>query len=197
MPVPPKPPPGADGGTGKSSRFVALLRAVNVGGRTVKMDALRKLFVDLGFSNVETFIASGNVIFEARKADAQALECEIEAGLKESLGFEVPTFVRTAAELAEVDGHRPFELSENDALYIAFLRSLPTGEIASRIVNLRTEFDEFHVHGREIYWLCRTKISDSKVTGAILERAAGMPATSRNSTTIRKLAAKYPPLSAP
>ena len=174
-------------------RHVALLRAINVGGRTVKMDALRLLFEQMGFTSVETFIASGNVIFDARGA-ATALEGRIERGLRQALGYEVGTFVRTPAELAEIARYEPFAADAVGAalaLHVLFLKA-PPGDTARRaLAALRTETDDFHAHGREAYWLVRTRLSDSKITGARLERALGGPATARNVTTVRKLAAKY------
>jgi Protein of unknown function (DUF1697) len=87
-------------------RFVAFLRAINVGGRNVTMAALRAQFEALGFSNVETFIASGNVIFEAASRDSAALHRKIEAHLAKSLGHEVSTFVRTDATSTSRSGRR-------------------------------------------------------------------------------------------
>ena len=75
--------------------YIAFLRAINVGGRTVKMDRLRGLFEQVGYADVETFIASGNVIFRSPAEDTQALERQIEAHLAASLGYEVAAFVRT------------------------------------------------------------------------------------------------------
>ena len=83
-------------------RYIAFLRAINVGGHTVKMDALRVLFESLGFINVETFIASGNVLFETPDGDPQEMETKIEACLRSALGYEVATFIRTRAELAAI-----------------------------------------------------------------------------------------------
>ena len=176
-------------------RFIAFLRAINVGGHTVKMDHLRKLFESLGFSNVETFIASGNVIFESPDTDAQALEKQIESHLQTSLGYAVATFIRSEEELAAIANYKPFPAAELDAtgnaLYIAFLAAPPTGEARQKLMAFRTEVDDFHVHEREVYWLCRTMMSRSTFSGALLEKTLGMPATMRNATTVRKLAAKY------
>ena len=91
------------------TRYVAFLRAINVGGRRVKMDHLRKLFEALGTSNVETFIASGNVIFDSEADDPRVLERKIEDHLQESLGYEVATFVRSTSELAGIARYRPFD----------------------------------------------------------------------------------------
>ncbi len=77
------------------TRTIAFLRAINVGGHTVKMDVLRRHFELLGYTDVETFIASGNVIFTAPSHNAQMLEMTIENKLREALGYEVATFLRT------------------------------------------------------------------------------------------------------
>jgi uncharacterized protein (DUF1697 family) len=176
-------------------RYIAFLRAINVGGHTVKMDDLRASFEALGFTNVATFIASGNVIFESRATNAQALEQQIERHLRQSLGYDVTTFIRSPSELAAVASYQPFPAADLAAagasLYIAFLKASPTGEAQQKLLAFRTEIDDFHSHGREVYWLCRTRMSDSTFSGALLEKTIGMPATMRNVTTIKKLAAKY------
>ena len=177
-------------------RYIALLRAINVGSHKVKMDRLRKLFESLGLSNVETFIASGNVIFDSPAEDGRTLEKQIEDCLRKSLGFEVATFVRSASELETIAGYRPFmppEFSaEGNSLYIAFLSDPPSGEAQQRLMAFRSEVDNFRVHGREVYWLCRKRMSESAFSGTLLEKTIGMPATMRNATTVKKLAAKYP-----
>lgn len=178
-----------------SQRYVAFLRAINVGKRQVKMDRLRAIFQEAGFTDVETFIASGNVIFTAPAQDGRALERRIEGVLKDALGFEVETFLRTPAELDAIAGYRPFgDEGDTHTMYVNFLYEPRPADAAERLTALRTEVDEFHVHGREFYWLARKKVSESLVTGPMMARAIGkVPSTNRNVTTVRKLAAKYPP----
>ncbi len=176
-------------------RYIAFLRAINVGGHgVVKMDFLRGLFETLGFSNVETFIASGNVVFESKSKDARALEREIEKSLREALGYEVATFVRTCAELAAVAGYEPFgrkEVEEAAALNVGFLADAPDEESCRKLLALRTEIDDFHVRGREIYWLCRRSQSRSKISDAVIERALGRKSTLRGANTIKKMAERF------
>ena len=178
------------------TRYVAFLRAINVGGRRIKMDHLRGLFESLGFAYVETYIASGNVIFDSPAEDTRTLEKMIEDHLLGSLGFEVTTFVRSATELAVIAGHRPFGSSDMDmegtSLYLAFLQAPPSAEAVEKLMIYRTEVDDFAVRGREVYWLCRKKMSESSFSGALLEKTMGMPATVRNATTVEKLVTKYP-----
>jgi uncharacterized protein (DUF1697 family) len=83
-------------------RYVALLRAINVGGHVVKMDRLRTVFEALRFGRVETFIASGNVLFDSGESDTAALEQMIETRLEKELGYEVTTFLRRPAELSTI-----------------------------------------------------------------------------------------------
>jgi uncharacterized protein (DUF1697 family) len=178
-------------------RYIALLRAINVGGHTVKMEKLRQLFGELEFAGIETFIASGNVIFEAPETDAPALERRIEGHLHSALGYAVATFLRTTADLAAVAAYQPFPPADIDAedttLYIGFLPGPPSAAARTRLLALGTATDTFHVHKCELYWLCRTRLSDSSITGARLEKTLGLPTTLRNVSTVRKLAAKYPP----
>ncbi|HEU4323279.1 MAG TPA: DUF1697 domain-containing protein [Roseiflexaceae bacterium] len=174
-----------------AQRYVAFLRAINVGGHTVKMDRLRALFAEQGFANVSTFIASGNVLFDGPAGDATALERQIERHLRQTLGYEVDTFLRTPAEVAAVAAHRPFgegREAAGDTLYIAFLGSTPDEAAVQRLLALRNEVDDFHIHGREVYWGCRRTVSTSTFSPAKLEKILGMAATLRNATTVRKLA---------
>jgi len=176
-------------------RYVAFLRAINVGGHVVTMDRLRGAFEALDLARVETFIASGNVIFESRAA-AATLERRIEAHLHRELGYEVATFLRTDAEVAAVAACRPFPaaaLAAAAALNVAFLAAPPGAGARRALAELETDVDAFHLDGREVYWMCRRKQSESKFSNAVLERRLALSATLRNITTVRKLAAKYPP----
>lgn len=174
-------------------KYVALLRAINVGGHTVKMDHLRSLFEAMGLAKVETFIASGNVIFDSRSKDTLTLERKIEKHLQAELGYEVKTFVRTIAELAAVANYKPFSDSELDThtLYIGFIAESPGAAAKQKLLSFRSEVDALHVHGSEVYWLCRTGMMDSLFSMALAEKLLGLRVTFRNSTTVRKLAAKY------
>ena len=127
------------------SRLIAFLRAINVGGHTVKMDHLRQLFESLGFSDVETFIASGNVVFQATSENAEILGRKIEAGPREGLGYDFATFIRTEAELAAISDYEPFppaELAGAEALNIAFLTGPPDEQSAEKLMTLRTQIDD-------------------------------------------------------
>ena len=173
-------------------KHIALLRAINVGGHTVKMDQLRSLFEVLSLDNVSTFIASGNVLFESSTRAAGGLERKIERHLEQSLGYEVATFLRTPSELAATIEHAAFSASvvrNAHALWIGFLKQPPAAQELERLMALACKTDDFRVHGREIHWLRRATTSEAMITGAAVERALGAPMTARNVTTVRKLAA--------
>ncbi len=175
-------------------RYIAFLRAINVGGHTVKMDALRGLFESLGFSNVETFIASGNVLFDAPSKDSGILEKKIESKLRETLGYDVATFIRTETELKAIANYKAFAQSQLDvatAFNVAFLKESLDDNSNQKVMALQTDIDNFYIHGRELYWLCQKKQSNSTFSNAVLEKTLGRPSTIRGVNTIQKIAAKY------
>jgi uncharacterized protein (DUF1697 family) len=175
-------------------RLIAFLRAINVGGHTVKMDELRRLFEALGLKGVETFIASGNVIFTTPARDIDAMQRRIENHLGASLGYEVKTFLRTDAEMAVIAQYKPFTGSQRrtaGALCVGFLAEpLGTGGKKS-LMALRTDIDDFHVTGREIWWLCKKGQSESTFSNNVFEKALKCRATFRGVRTVQKLAEKY------
>ena len=172
------------------ARYIAFLRAINVGGRVVKMERLRVLFEALEFDRVETFIASGNVIFEA-PGNAVALERAIQASLEKALGYTVGTFLRTPGELEQAIGGSPFKDETPGGLYVGFGSRAFSPVAGARMKALETDVDRFAVNGREVYWRGLNGLGQSKVTGAAVERALGAPVTFRSITTLRKLASKY------
>jgi uncharacterized protein (DUF1697 family) len=177
-------------------RLIAFLRAINVGGHTVTMDKLRKEFEALGLKDVETFIASGNVIFTPRSLDVAALEKKIEARLRASLGYEVATFVRTDAEVAAIAHCQPFKAAQIDsagAFCVGFLAGPLDAAGARALMTFRTEIDDFQTKGREIYWLCRKRQSESTFSNANMERKLKIRSTFRGINTVVRLAAKHGP----
>ena len=172
------------------TRYVALLRAINVGGHTVKMDRLRVLFEELDLTRVETFIASGNVLFDARGRATPALEVRIERQLAAALGYPVATFLRPLASLAGIARDNPFDAADGHTVYVGFLKCAPPAEGVRTLMSLESASHAFQVNGSEVYWLSRIRTSDSKISGSTFEKALGGPATFRNMTTVRKLAEK-------
>ena len=175
-------------------RYVAFLRAVNVGGRIVKMDELRGLFTEAGLSEVESFIASGNIIFSATARATAPIEQRVEAHLKRALGYDVPTLVRSTAEVATAAARAPFpdeDVAKAGAFVAAFLRAPLDAAGTQGLSGLASPLDRFALHGREVYWLSTPRQSETTLTLAKFERAVGRIATMRAMTSLKKLAAKH------
>jgi uncharacterized protein (DUF1697 family) len=175
-------------------RHVALLRGINLGKRRPPMARLKALFEELGFAAVETFIASGNVIFSSRAADSGKLESRIAGHLEASLGYGVDAFVRTLDEIAAIGRGQVFEEDgmEGITIHVGFLQRELAGDTARKLAAIRTKEDEFRVVGREYYWLCRVRTPDSKAWALPEMRALRLPtSTMRNLSSIRKLVARH------
>ena len=176
-------------------RYIAFLRAINVGGHVVRMERLREIFESLSLKSVETFIASGNVIFQSPAKEAGKLEKKIGQALQKELGFAVRTFIRSDSEVAAIAEYQPFSGAEElpqATLFVGFMSELPPEETAARLIGASTEIDQFHLIGRELYWRCRGKSNESPFSGPKLEKMLGAATTLRNMNTVRRLAAKYP-----
>jgi uncharacterized protein (DUF1697 family) len=174
------------------TRYVAFLRAINVGSHLVKMDRLRAIFEAIGVSNVSTFIASGNVLFDTKKSPAP-LEAIVEKTLRAELGYEVATMIRRLDEVSAVVSHVEKQKLVPEAgvmLYVGFLKATPTAAAAQSVAAMSNDIDTLAVHQRELYWRCRKTFSQSTVTGAKLEKLLGVPATVRNFTTVQRLASR-------
>ncbi len=178
-----------------NTRYIAFLRGINVGGHRVKMADLAELFAELGFANVTTFIASGNVIFDANVKEAAGIERQIERHLELSLGYEAPTFVRTPTELADAIAGTPFASTDGvknkHNIHIGFLRESLGKEATRKLMSLAGAMDDFKVIGREFYWLCRGSTMESPVGWPVVAKTVGMPSTMRNLTMLRKLASIF------
>jgi uncharacterized protein (DUF1697 family) len=177
-------------------RLIAFLRAINVGGHVVTMDKLRQQFEALGLEDVETFIASGNVVFTAPKGDRAALEKKIEARLRKSLGYEVATFVRTCDEVAAVAGCRPFpaaQMNDEATVYVGFIERPLNAADTRAVMTFKTDVDDFCVKGREVYWLRKTRLTDSPFKYVSLEKKQKTRCTFRGINTVVRLAAKHGP----
>jgi uncharacterized protein (DUF1697 family) len=175
------------------SHTIAFLRAINVGGHIVTMERLRGLFEELGLQGVETFIASGNVSFDGGKWNEAGLRKLIERHLQESLGYEVVAFLRRDRELEKLVKECPFSEGEVDAakaLNVALLHAPLTVEAEARLQTRGTEVDAFRAKGREVWWLCQMKQSESKFSNTVFEKTLGLKTTFRGFSTLQRLAAK-------
>jgi len=177
------------------SQLFAFLRAINAGpGRVVKMSVLRQTFESLGFSGVTTFLGSGNIVFETTAKNVGRLEKTIEGGLRGALGYSVPVFIRTHAELRKIAALERFDkaaTADTDLNIILLTHHLDHND-RTKLMALATETDRFRVHGREVYWWRRKKPGTSLFSNVPLAKVLSEPFTIRSTNTIRRLIAKWP-----
>ena len=176
-----------------TTTYIAFLRGINVGGHQVKMDRLRELFGGLGFTKVRTYIQTGNVFFESDESDRAELAARIEQQLLRELGYAVPAFVRTVAELAACVEAAPFkdmEATEDTRHLILFLSApLPAG-LKLPLASARDEFTILAVTPGEAFVLLRRLQGKTGNVVQFIEKGFGVTASSRfYHTTLKILAA--------
>ncbi|MGA8745003.1 MAG: DUF1697 domain-containing protein [Solirubrobacterales bacterium] len=178
-------------------RYVAFLRGMNLGGRRIKNDELRARIEQLGFVEVATFRASGNVIFAVggdESDDEVALAEAVEVGLSEALGYEVPTFLRSAAEMGEIRSQEPFDASLLAAsagkLQVSILASAPDTAVSEEVLAMASSEDRLSIHGRELYWLPSGGLLDSSLDLKAIDAMLGL-STRRTKGTVDQIATKY------
>jgi uncharacterized protein (DUF1697 family) len=167
-----------------STTYVALLRGVNVGGKNiVAMSELRGLFDDRGYSNVRTFIQSGNVLFDSTREPAASL---LESAILERCGVTTNVIIRSAVELRVVLDHNPFEVSESTALYVGFLGVPPDPKVLEGLDVERFVGERLVVIGAEFFLHLPRGAGNAKLP-SYLARQLKVPFTIRNWNTLLRL----------
>lgn len=174
--------------------YVAFLRGMNLGKRRIKNDELRAEFEQLGFGGVATFRASGNVVFESGEEDEEALTATIESGLGAALGYDVPVFLRSAAEVAAVAAQEPFDpelvAASKGKLQVLLLLAKPPAPARKKALALAGDQDLLAIEGRELYWLPSGGVLESELDQKAIAAALGLT-TTRTMGTVEQIAAKY------
>ena len=174
-----------------STRYVAFLRGINVGGRVkVGMADLRVMLADLGYRDVATLLQSGNAVLTAA-AKPDEVAAAIERQLHADTGLTVKCVVRTTSELKTVLARDPYEGRANDpARYVvAFMDKAPSKANIASIDPATFMPDEFRIIGREAYIWCPGGLRDTKLTAPNFEKKLGVVATARNWNTCQKVLA--------
>lgn len=171
-------------------KYVAFLRAINVGGNAIiRMADLKKMFEVAGLENVQTYIQSGNVIFESEEG-TDSLAKQIERQLEKAAKYKIEVFVRTMREVKSIMKKSPFRAKDGEIVYVTFLNTKPGQQSQQALLNHKSDADDFAFKGREVYTLRRDR-EKSVFSNNLLEKILKMPATSRNLTTITKIVEKY------
>lgn len=173
------------------TRYISLLRGINVGGhKKIVMTDLKLLYETLGFTAIQTYIQSGNLIFAAETRSTAMLAQQIEQAIAQQYGFEVIVIVLTAEELQSAAQSNPFQLegiTESDQLLLVFLSQIPLPDHVANIDHNAYLPDRFALVGSQIYLYCPNGYGQTKLSNDFFERKLRLKATTRNSNTIAKL----------
>ncbi len=172
--------------------YISMLRAVNVGGQNkIPVVELKRLYQALNFANVETYIQSGNLVFDSDNQDAAYVTNLIETQLEEAYGSKIAVFVRDAADFRRILNSNPFLMGRNESplfLHVTFLYSIPRPSQWDQLKAPEgTNGDEFFPGMQEVYLFCPNGYGRTKLNNTFLERQLGMTATTRNWNSVQAL----------
>lgn len=173
------------------TKFVALLRGINVSGqKQIKMSELKSLFEDLNFTKVQTYIQSGNVIFESNTNDKISLGGKIEKKIKEKFGFDVKVILKTCAELEYILNNNPFlkkQKTNPDSVYVTFLSEEPSSINVKKLKEVNYNSEEYFIDGKTIYVFLPNSYGKAKLNNNFFESKLKVQTTTRNWKTVNKL----------
>jgi len=171
--------------------YISILRGINVSGHNlIKMDALRKLYENLGFQNVTTYVQSGNVVFTGDEIDVNESGQRISQQIEKDFGYEVPVIVLTLSKLKQVIDTNPF-LKDNNIdiayLHVTFLSSIPDHYDHKIIEDKKQGEEEISFSDNAVYLYCPNGYGRTKLTNNFLESKLKVGATTRNWKTTTEL----------
>lgn len=154
------------------------------------MEDLRKMLDGIGYKNIQTYIQSGNVIFQSKESDREIIQQSIKNGIEEKFGFDVPVIVKDLDGLKKTIKQNPFikdKSKDVSYLHITFLSEVPDGKNANKLKELDFKPVEFHISEDAVYLYCPESYSSSKLTNGFIESRLKVTATTRNLKTAFKL----------
>jgi uncharacterized protein (DUF1697 family) len=171
--------------------YISMLRGINVGGhKKIKMDVLKQLYVELGYINVQTYIQSGNIIFQTQDTDTADLEKRISKQILKVIGLEVPVLVLKLDEMKRIVENNPFILdsTKNTAsFHVTFLSAIPDTISVEKLKSTDYGEDHFEQLDKVIYVYCPTGYGTTKLTNTFFENKLKVTATCRNWKTVNEL----------
>jgi uncharacterized protein (DUF1697 family) len=167
--------------------YIALLRGINVSGkRLIKMEALKTLCTSLGFENVQTYIQSGNIVFQSAQKKTAVLQDTLSNAIETTFGFEVSVLIKTSAALAKIITQNPFTSNPSinpEHLHITLLSFTPDQQLLSKIPTEKFLPDEFANISDAIYLHCPNGYGQTKLTNTFFESKLKQTCTTRNLKT--------------
>lgn len=171
--------------------YVSLLRGINVGGqKQISMESLRKVYVEAGFGDVQTYVQSGNVIFESEQASPLGLSKKLEGAIEAAYGFHVPVFILQVDDLAQMLKDNPFLKTRHEDprwLHVTFLYERPSVDAWGKLVAPAGIVDEFARGESAIYLFCPNGYGKTKLSNTFFEKRLGVLTTTRNWNTVNAL----------
>ncbi len=171
--------------------YVALLRGVNVGGHNkVPMIDLKKLFVELGFQDVITYIQSGNIVFKADIKEKSSNEVGIKQGIEEKFSVKVEVIIKSKEELSKIVNETPFKeanLAAGEKIYLTVFSKKPSEDSIKKLNKVDGEGDKILITDKCAYILCKKGYSETVFSNNFIEKTLGVIATTRNLQTMQKL----------
>lgn len=170
---------------------ISMLRGINISGhRLIKMEALKALYEELGFMHIQTYIQSGNVIFQHQSGNLRELEIRITDGIRQKFGFDVPVIILEIEELKQIIASNPFlnDLTKDiSKIYITYLSVVPDKERYENIGTAQQYEEDFQLIGKTIFIYCTNGYGNTKLSNNFLESKLKVTATSRNWKTTLEL----------
>jgi uncharacterized protein (DUF1697 family) len=168
--------------------FISMLRGINVGGqKKVRMAELKSLYETLGLENVQTYVQSGNVVFDSTEKDGVKLQNAIEVQIEATYGFNVPVLIRTGDDFRRVIESHPFAGEEPVRVLVTFLYEQPEGSKWDELRTYKDKVDQFTLGEQEIFLFCPGGYGKTKLSNTFFEKKLGVDATTRNWKTINTL----------
>lgn len=171
--------------------YISILRGINVSGRNlIKMDALKKMYAQLGFEQITTYVQSGNVVFTAKKADVKKLGEKISKQIETDFGYQVPVIVLTKTLLQKIVEENPFAgdpQKDSSFLHVTFLAEPPSTYEPKDIEDKKLPGEELHYSDNAVYLFCPGGYGNTKLSNAFLEKKLKVAATTRNWKTTTEL----------
>lgn len=169
--------------------YVALLRGINVGGKTIKMHDLCSVFESLGFENIKTLLSSGNVIFSSKELDSKILTHQIEQALEKTFGLAISITIRPTDYIKELVNSNPFKtitITPDVRLYVTFLKENTKKSIVIPYESPQKDFRILSMTSDELFIVLT---GNGKTTDAMdfLEKKFGNTITTRNWNTVKKI----------
>ncbi len=169
--------------------YISILRGINVGShKRIKMVVLHKIFKDLGFTNIQIYIQSGNIVFQCTEQQPQCLEKQIEQQIQQELGFEVPVIILDVSTLDNILQNNPFSAeSDSTLLYVTLLAAIPKEKNLDKLKLQNSPSDQFLINNQVIYLYCLNGYGKTKLTNTYFESKLQVKASTRNWKTLLHL----------